>query len=408
MDIELMESRRNMTSTKIEDQSMIILFAAEPLDYPTYFLQENNFYYFTGYNQPYGIFILEKQKGKYETILFIERGIPEREVWDGKKPTKEEVRQITGINKVFYLDDFYREISAKLDRVQKCWLNLGRKDLNGSLNRAQKFMQKVLVNHPRIRFDDIINLIRPFRNVKDSWEIKQMRKAIEITGKGIESVMKKAKPGMMEYELEAIFNYEIIRRGLRHFGFKSIIGSGINAAILHYVDNNSEVEPDSLILMDVGAACNNYSADITRTFPVSGNFSPRQRDIYQAVLETQKTLIKMIQPGISLPELNEKTVELITDALLRLKLIDDEKDYKKYYMHSVSHHLGMDTHDVGARDSVLEIGNVITVEPGIYIPEEKIGVRIEDDILVTGMGHEVLSKQIPKEIEEIEAICADR
>ncbi|MCK4653865.1 MAG: M24 family metallopeptidase, partial [Candidatus Cloacimonetes bacterium] len=201
---------------------------------------------------------------------------------------------------------------------------------------------------------------------------------------------------------EALLIYEARKNGIKHMAFKPIIASGKNAATLHYEKNNSKIGKNDLVLLDVGASYNNYSADISRTFPVSGKFTKRQKAVYEEVLNINKAIIKMIKPGVSLPDLNKRTIELITEALIRLKLIKDKKDYKKYYMHSVCHHLGMDAHDIGKRDSILKAGNIITVEPGIYIPEEKIGVRIEDDILVTKDGYKNLSENIPKEIKELE------
>ena len=274
--------------------------------------------------------------------------------------------------------------------------------MNSPLNKEQSFVRQIRDRFPKILFDDLSKIILPLRTVKEKWEIKQIQKAIDITGKGIKQIYKKARAGMMEFELEAIFNYEITKTGLRHLGFKSIIAAGKNAATLHYESNNSKIGKNDLVLLDVGASYNNYSADISRTFPVSGKFTDRQKAVYEEVWNVQKAIIKMIKPGIGLKELNKKTVELISKALIKLKLIKDKKNYKKYYMHSISHHLGMDTHDIGKRDSILKAGNVITVEPGIYIPEESIGVRIEDDILVTKDGYKNLSENIPKEIEEIE------
>ena len=207
---------------------------------------------------------------------------------------------------------------------------------------------------------------------------------------------------MKEFELEAILQYHIIKNGLKHQGFVPIIAAGKNATTLHYIRNDSKIGNNELVLLDVGAACNNYSADISRTFPVSGKFTARQKEVYYEVLNIQKEIIEMVNPQVGLTDLNKRTNELIAEALIRLKLISDKKDFRKYYMHSVSHHLGMDTHDLGSRDSVLEAGNVITVEPGIYIPEEGIGIRIEDDILVTKDGYKNLSADIPKEIEDLE------
>ncbi len=402
MDTKILNRRREKLAKQLNNNEITIVFAASPPEYPRYFLQNNNFLYLTGLEIPNAILILSKEKEKNVCMLFIERGIPEREVWEGKKMTTEESKQISGIEKILYLDEFDRIISFALLNKKKCFINGIQTSLNSVLNKQQNFIKQVRDKFPKLLFDDISEIILPLRTVKNGWEIKQLQKAIDITGTGIKSIIKKAKPGMMEYELEAILQYEITRKGLRHMGFKPIIASGGNAATLHYEQNNSSIGKNDLVLLDVGAACNNYCADISRTFPVSGKFTKRQKAVYKEVLDVNKTIIQMVKPGVSLPDLNKKTIELISNSLLRLKLIKDKKDYKKYYMHSVSHHLGMDAHDIGKRDSVLEAGNVITVEPGIYIPEEKIGVRIEDDILVTKDGYKNLSKKIPKEIEELE------
>jgi Xaa-Pro aminopeptidase len=209
----------------------------------------------------------------------------------------------------------------------------------------------------------------------------------------------------MEYELEALLFYHLQKKSVRNWGFAPIIAAGINAATLHYKTNDCQIKESDVVLLDVGASYMNYSADITRCFPVSGKFSPRQKEVYTEVLAIQKEIISMMKPGVGLTQLNEKTAELMGAALVRLGLITNESDYRRYYMHSIGHHLGMDTHDLGARDSVLAVGNVLTVEPGIYIPEENLGIRIEDDILITAEGYCILSQNIPKEIEEIEALC---
>ena len=398
----MLKKRREKLAKQLKKDEMLFVFAASAPLYPHYFLQNNNFMYLTGLEIPNAVLVLGKDENKYLYKLFIERGIPEREVWEGKKMSLAEAKQKSGIEKVLYLDEFERNVNLRLNFTKKCYLNNIQTSLNSPLNKEQSFVRQIRDRFPKILFDDLSDIILPLRTVKEKWEIKQLQKAIDITGKGIKQIYKKARVGMMEFELEAIFIYEITKTGLRHLGFKSIIAAGKNAATLHYESNNSKIGKNDLVLLDVGASCNNYSADISRTFPVSGKFTVRQKAVYEEVLNVQKEIIKMLKPGIGLKELNKKTVELISKALIKLKLIKDKKDYKKYYMHSISHHLGMDTHDIGKRDSVLQVGNVITVEPGIYIPEEGIGIRIEDDILVTKDGHKNLSEHIPKEIEELE------
>lgn len=402
MTVKLLNGRREKLNEQLQDKDIVLIFAASHPDYPRYFLQDSNFMYFCGLDIPDAVFVQKKVKDKVNTVLFIERSIPEMEVWEGKKLSREEAQTISGIKNIFFLDEMERKIGFYLSGTQNCYINLNTTSLTAPLNKQQLFAKKIREAFPGIQVDDALPKISPIRAVKDKWEIDQMQKAIDITGKGIAEIRKQARTGMLEYELEAILGYEAKRHGLRHMGFHPIIAAGINAATLHYHQNNCKIGKNDLILLDVGCACNGYSADITRTFPVSGRFSKRQRDVYQEVLNVNKKIIEMAKPGVSLVELNKTTVELITEALFRLKLIKEKSEYFKYYMHSVGHHLGMAAHDVGPRDSALEEGNVITVEPGIYIPAEKIGVRIEDDILITKTANRNLSLGIPKEVEELE------
>jgi len=401
MNSKLLTKRRKQLLDQMENKDLVIIFAASVSSYPRNFLQDKNFMYLTGLDIPDAILVIHKQE-KPVVEVFIERGIPEMEVWEGKKMNKKEATEISAIDKVSYLDEFERKIGSYLYSSVKVYSNYGYNNINKPLNKSQAFINKMKQHFPQIVAADITKLMIPLRSVKSDWEIEQLQKAIAITGSGIKNIMKKAKVGMMEYELDAILKYEINRSGMKHIGFKSIIAAGKNAATLHYEKNNSKIGKDEMVLLDVGAACNGYSADISRTFPVTGKFTKRQKQVYSEVLSINKQIIEMVKPGVGFKELNKKTVELIQNSLMKLKLIKDKTEYRKYYMHSVGHHLGMDTHDLGTRDSVLEAGNVITIEPGIYIPEESIGVRIEDDILVTSNGYQNLSENIPKEIKDLE------
>ncbi|MCB5268397.1 MAG: M24 family metallopeptidase, partial [Candidatus Cloacimonetes bacterium] len=288
--------------------------------------------------------------------------------------------------------------------INRIHANIGAQVLDLPLSYPMFRLLPVRERYPQIAIHCITDIMTPLRKVKSDWEIQQIQRAIDITGKGIVDIMEAAQPGMMEYELEAILFYRMQRSGLKHWGFAPIIAAGVNAATLHYEKNECQINTSELVLMDVGAANNNYSADVTRCFPISGKFSERQAQVYSAVLRVQKEIIGMIKPGVELMDLQVRTRELIAKELIELGLISDAADVTKYYMHGVSHFLGMDTHDLGGRNASLEVGNVITVEPGIYIPEEKLGVRIEDDVLVTESGYCVLSQNIPKEISEIEDI----
>jgi Xaa-Pro aminopeptidase len=258
--------------------------------------------------------------------------------------------------------------------------------------------------HPQILIEQVNNLVAPLRKIKSEWEIMQLQKAIDITGKAIIDVWENARVGMYEYELEAMMFYRMQRSGVRQWGFAPIVGSGINAATLHYGKNNCRIDSQDLVLLDVGASYMNYSADISRTFPIGEKFNERQAQFYSIILDVQKKSIEMIKPGVKLSEINADSRALLAQEMVKIRLIETPEEISKYYMHGIGHFLGMDTHDLGGRDAVLEVGNVITIEPGIYIPEEKLGIRIEDDVLVTEEGYCVLSQNIPKEISEIEEI----
>ncbi|MDP2173843.1 MAG: Xaa-Pro aminopeptidase [Candidatus Cloacimonadaceae bacterium] len=395
--------RREKLAERLNDGENIILFANSKGELEK-FSQDNNFLYFTGLNHPELIYTAGKFGGKFNDMLFIERSNPEREVWDGKKLTADEATQISGIKRVKYLDEFYAVLSTMCPMMKKIYSNLGFVSLTKPMTYPMYMLEPLRIRHPQIEINQVNDMAAPLRKVKDDFEILQIQKAIDITGKGILDAMESARAQMMEYELEAMLYYRMQRSGVQHWGFAPIIAAGINAATLHYGNNDCLIEVGDLVLMDVGASYNNYSADITRCFPISANFTSRQRQIYQSVLDVQKEIISMIKPGVLLSTLNITTRDLLAEKMISIGLIESADQIEKYYMHSVSHFLGMDTHDLGGREAVLEIGNVITVEPGIYIPEEKLGVRIEDDVLVTEDGFCVLSQNIPKEIDEIEDI----
>lgn len=406
MKTEESRSRREALFASLEAGDAVILFAALEENLAK-FRQDNNFLYITGLDAPNAIYFAYKGQSVAES-LFIQRGIPEREVWDGKKMTPQEAQEQSGIESPMYLDQFGDTLSMYAPNIKRIYANIGVPALDMPLSYPMFRLQPLKERYPNIEICNVNTILSPLRKVKSEWEVNKLQRAIDITGKGLLDIFEQAEVGMMEYELEAILYYRMQRSGLPHWGFAPIIASGINAATLHYGKNNCQIESGDLILLDVGASHKNYSADITRCFPISGTFSERQKAVYSAVLRVQKEIITMIKPGVKLMELQSKTRELIAQECKELGLIQDDDEVVKYYMHGVSHFLGMDTHDLGGRDAVLEAGNVITVEPGIYIPEERLGVRIEDDVLVTESGYCVLSQNIPKEIEEIEEILKDR
>jgi len=405
MEPNILRERREKLGGLLENQDVVIIFSAEEPVGIGKFLQNNNFLYLTGlYEAAEAVLVCYKQQNKVHEVLFIQRNIPEEIVWDGVKMYPEEAKELSEIKTIKFIDEFEKFILPILSNATKLYINSGSQKLDKPLNKALFFISKVRERALHLSYVEANQLMRPLRQTKDETEISYLSKAIEITGIGLNTIFKEARAGMYEYELEAMLQYEMRRRGLPFFGFAPIIAGGVNATTLHYKKNCTKINDNELVLCDVGALYNNYSADITRTFPIAKTFTERQKTVYNEVLSVQKAIIAMIKPGVGMTDLNKKTGELIGEACVKLGLITDPNEFRKYYMHGVGHHLGMDTHDLGARDSVLEKGMVITVEPGIYIPEENIGIRIEDDILVTENGHENLSYMIPKEVEELEAI----
>lgn len=403
MSPDITAPRRERLAELLSDGENVIVFAKPAVNLEKY-SQDNNFLYFTGLNHPELIYLAGRFAGTFNDMLFIERGDPEREVWEGKKLGPEQAAELSGIKRVRYLDEFYGVLSSMCPMIKRIHSNLGFTALNKPLTYPMFMLEPIRTRHPQIEIRQLNDLVAPLRKVKDDWELHQLQKAIDITGKGIMDVLENTRVSMMEYELEAQLFYRMQRSGVKHWGFAPIIAAGINAATLHYEKNDCRIEAGDLILMDVGASYNNYSADITRCLPAGASFSERQKQVYSIVLDVQKRVIMQIKPGVQMSHLNSTARDLLAEGMLSIGLIEEAGDVAKYYMHSVSHFLGMDTHDLGGRDAVLEPGNVITVEPGIYIPGEKLGVRIEDDVLVTPDGHCVLSQNIPKEISEIEDI----
>ena len=403
MTAEITAPRRERLAALLSDGEYVIVFANAQCKLQK-FRQDKNFLYLTGLNHPELIYVAGKYGSRFNDMLFIERSDPERIVWEGEKLDAKEATRISGIKQVRYLDEFYPTLSGMCPLMQVIHANLGFAGLNQPPTLAMHMLQPIRDRQPQIQIKQLNDLITPLRKIKDNWEVKQLQKAIDITGQGIEDIVSSATAGRMEYELEATLFYRMQVNGLQAWGFAPIIAAGINAATLHYEKNNCRIGENELVLMDVGADCNGYSADVTRCFPIGKRFTARQKQIYSLVLDVQKKVIAAVKPGVKLSELNDITKKGLAEGLIALNLIDSEDQVGRYYMHSVSHFLGLDTHDLGGREAVLEEGNVITVEPGLYLPEENLGVRIEDDVLVTKTGHKVLSAKIPKEIKDIEKL----
>ena len=291
-------------------------------------------------------------------------------------------------------------------KIDNLCLDLERQEFHISMATSQRFAKGAMERYPYLRIKNIYHEISNLRLIKSEEEIGLIREAIDITDKGIKALMKNSKVGMKEYELEAYFDFTLKSAGVTDYAFPTIVACGKNATILHYNKNKSELQDGKLILFDLGAQYKYYNADISRTFPVNGKFTERQKQVYNVVLRAQEAVTKIARPGIMFSVLNETAKTVLAEGCIELGLIKEVSELSKYYFHGVSHYLGLDTHDVGNRNIKLTAGMVLTNEPGLYIEEENIGIRIEDDLLVTEYGCENLSKQIIKTVEEIEKFMA--
>ena len=405
------EHRERLYQTLAEN-TLVIAYAGIPIhtnedDYYD-FAVNSQYFYLTGLERQNTAFLAYKTAEKTREILFIEEPDPQSERWTGKMPTKEEVRSISGIEDVRYTDKLEDAISGFMGfcRVDQAYFDLYRCQMNDlpdyNLVMAERFKQV----YPHVILKDLHTACVPLRERKDAEEVERIRKALDVTRSGLEFVMKNLKPGMMEYQVQADFEYACKRLGAKRLAFPVIAGSGINGCMMHYETNHCEVQDGSLILLDLGAKVENYCSDITRTYPANGKFSPRQREIYELVLKANEAVAAAAKPGITTRDLNDVACQVLGEGLLAMGMIQDASEVDKYYMHSVSHPIGIDVHDVSLAGDVLQPGWVISNEPGLYIDEEAIGIRIEDDLLITEDGCEVLSKDIIKDPDLIEAFMA--
>ncbi|MDU3350548.1 MAG: aminopeptidase P family protein, partial [Clostridium sp.] len=370
------------------------------------FTPNRNFYYLTGIDEENHILVLSKINGKTNEYLFIKEVDPIAEKWEGKTIRKEEVSQICMIEDVKYLGEFNNFIEKVVLNKEEINIYLDLEEENTSY----KYVNEIKHKYYNINIKNAFKLIGNLRLIKTNEEVSRIRKAIDITIEGVKELMRNSKSGIKEYELEAYFDFICKKNGVKDFAFKTIAAAGKNATVLHYVTNDSELKDGDLILFDLGAQYKYYNGDISRTFPINGKFTERQKEVYNAVLRVNEKVIKEMKPGVKFVDLNKKAKDWISEECISLGLMTEKDDVSKFYYHSIGHSLGMDTHDIELenRDVTFEPGMIYTVEPGIYIENESIGIRIEDDVLITEDGNEVLTKEMIKTVEEIEAFMADK
>lgn len=374
------------------------------------FSVNRNFYYLTGIDRSDMMYILVKKDGESKDLLVIERYDKMKAKWVGGKMLPEEATAISGIKQIVMDDEKWNTIHRIMSYQfgGKCnvhvYADLSKQEAE-QITPAYQFINEFKGKYPYVTVNDASGMLTRLRVVKSEVEVAGIKNAIHITKKAIQNMMNHSKAEMGENELEAYFDFVLKSNNCKH-AFPSIVGSGKNATVLHYTSNNQMMKEDTLVLCDLGAAYEYYNADITRTFPVNGKFTERQKEIYNIVLEANEYVISQVKPGQTLRGLNRLLIKFYEKKLTEIGLLENEKEVSDYYWHSVSHMLGLETHDVQLPDYRLEPGNVITVEPGLYLEEEGIGIRIEDDILVTEEGCINLSKDIIKTVDEIEAYMA--
>lgn len=426
IDKSLFESNRANFMKKMDKKSLAVFNSNDiyPIsaDSTFPFQQHRDIFYLSGVDQEESILVLSPNASNpaHREVLFLKETNEHIAIWEGEKLTKDVAFQVSGVKTVYWLDQFDRIFKQLMTEVDSIYLNTNehlRADTTVQ-TREDRFISKVKQDYPSHQVRRSAPILHHLRSIKHKIELDIMQQACDITKAGIERVMKFIKPNVWEYEIEAELIHEFTRRRSRGFAYTPILASGHNACVLHYIENNSQCKDGEVILMDVGAEYANYASDLTRCYPVNGRFTKRQKDVYNSVLHVKNEAQKLLRPGITLADYHKEVGKLMEKELLKLKLIDktdiknQNKDwpaYKKYFMHGTSHYIGLDTHDVGPWNEEIKAGMVFTCEPGIYIPEENLGIRLEDDVVVQKKGDPFnLMRDIPIEADEIESIMNEK
>lgn len=377
-------------------------------DFP--FFTNRNFLYLTGIQQKQSALLLQRKDDIVSERLFVTKPDLEREVWTGRRFTEHEINEISGVETVEDINTLNQTLDRLLasQPVTTLWLCFDALASERSFDIEREFAKQIQSRHPQIVIKNSYPLLAAMRKIKAPEEIDAIRKAMQITDAGIRRLMRIAKPGVMEYELEAEFNSELAAHGQRRTAFPSIIAGGERIFYLHYADPMSVITDGELILSDVGAAYDEYCTDISRVFPANGRFSERQAQLYQVAFAANRAIMAAVRPGVSFQTLNPICKQVSFEGLKALGLLNDFADIGKYVWHGAVHHVGLDTHDVGGYEQPMTENMIFTVDAGIYVREWGIGLRIEDNVLVTADGCENLSAAIPSTIEEIESLMADK
>lgn len=381
------------------------------------FKQNSDLYWLSGVTQEDSLVVLfpDNPDPRYREVLVLVRPNELKEKWDGKRLRAAEATALSGIKTIVWLDSFDALLQTWIHLADTIYLDTNENDRKGSLvqTRDYRFVAEMKARYPLHRYERAARLFRELREIKTPLEVEVLQQAIDITDNTFRHLLKTIRPGIMEYEIEAEIISSFLRQRATGEAYGSIVASGDNARILHYVANNQECKDGELILMDFGAEYGGYCADLTRTVPVNGKFTARQKTVYNACLHLHNYAKSLLKPGITILDYTDKVGEEATKQFIKIGLLSkadvknedaDNRAYRKYLYHGISHHLGIDVHDLGTRTSPIKAGMVFTVEPGIYIEEEQMGIRIENNLWITKSGNKDLMKNIPITVEDIEAL----
>lgn len=407
------ENNRRRLFDTMPDQSVLVLFSGKAphhnSDHYYPFFVQNSFRYMIGFSAENFILLLVKRDGLQYERLYIDPVDELHQKTNGRQITPQQVCETAGIQDVRENTQFISDINLEIRKFlcTQLWLDLSRQNYSDDQTLSQRFACDIRQKYPALQIRDASPVLNNMRRIKQPEEIEKLRKAADITNKGIQNMMIHSKPGMYEYEYEAFYSFAVRRTGAP-LSPGWIFASGDNAVILHYPNNDQRAEDGTMLLCDLGVMVDGYNSDVSRTFPVNGKFTPRQAQIYEIVLNCNKFITSQTKPGVTMQELDAMTKAFYARELKKIGLIQEDCQVADYYYHFISHYLGLDTHDVGNNRLPLEPGVVITIEPGLYIEEEGLGIRIEDDVLVTEDGCIVLTKDIPREISDIERLMCTK
>ncbi len=410
---EFHASRRALYKDLLKDESVGFVFSGREKgnkgDQLHPFTPYANFYYLTGFSQPKAVLMITKTGGKISETLFIDHPDEMSKRWLGIFYTKESVKEETGIENVEYLERFEDSIPLfrqRINTVENVYVDIANWEGPFAVDEAQKFASRIQNYNPTLPIYNTFRDMALIRQVKTKEEIALHRKACDITTEGVKNILRHLHPDMYEYEIEAYFDFVLKTSNASH-AFPTIAASNINACSLHYVENNRKMLDGDMILFDLGAEWEGYASDVSRTFPVSGKFTDQQKELYNVVLKGQEAALAAAKPGQPKNELQEISKSVMAQELIKLGYIEKPEEIMNYYFHGSGHYIGLYTHDVGDENAPLEEDMMFTLEPGLYFDNLNLGIRIEDTLLVTKDGCEILTAGIPKTVEEIEAFMAE-